>query len=169
MRFPLKLALLMTLTAMDLSPAQAAPSDDELAIQQVENRWQDAWNRHDMEALSSLFTDDADFVQVNGRRWIGPAEIKKNHALVHEMMFKDSVWTNLKLDIRFLKPDVAIAHQTWGLRGDKNPDGTARTPREGLFTQVFIKRGRQWLITAAHNTNIAVVPGSPVAGSVPPK
>lgn len=167
MRFPLTLALFATLAAM--SSVQAAPSEDELAIQQVENRWQDAWNRHDMVALSSLFTDDADFVQVNGRRWIGPAEIRKNHTLVHEMMFKDSVWTNLKLDIRFLKPDVAIAHQTWGLRGDKNPDGTPRTPREGLFTQVFVKRAGHWLITAAHNTNIAVVPGSPVAGSAPPK
>lgn len=134
MRISFKLALLMTLTAASLSPVQAAPSDDELAIQQVENRWQDAWNRHDMAALSSLFTEDADFVQVNGRRWIGPAEIKKNHALVHQMMFKDSVWTNLKLDVRFLKPDVAIAHQSWGLRGDKNPDGTPRTPREGFFT-----------------------------------
>jgi uncharacterized protein (TIGR02246 family) len=169
MRFPLELALLMALTAVGLPTAQAAPSGDELAIQQVENRWQDAWNRHDMEALSSLFTDDADFVQVNGRRWIGPAEIRKNHALVHEMMFKDSVWTNLKLDIRFLKPDVAIAHQMWALRGDRNPDGTPRTPREGLFTQVLVKRGERWFITAAHNTNIAVVPGSPVAGSAPPK
>ncbi|MYM90823.1 SgcJ/EcaC family oxidoreductase [Rugamonas sp. FT82W] len=168
MRFPLELALLAALTTGP-SPAQAAPSDDELAIQQAESRWQDAWNRHDMDALSSLFTDDADFVQVNGRRWVGPAEIKKNHALVHEMMFKDSVWTNLKLDVRFLKPDVAIAHQTWGLRGDRNPDGTPRTPREGLFTQVFVKRGDRWLISAAHNTNIAVVPGSPVAGSTPPK
>ncbi|GJI91697.1 YybH family protein [Duganella hordei] len=169
MRFRLVLALFTTLAVTDLSSARAAPSDDELAIQQVESRWQDAWNRHDMTTLSSLFTDDADFVQVNGRRWIGPAEIKKNHALVHEMMFKDSVWTNLKLDIRFLKPDVAVAHQTWGLRGDKNPDGTPRTPREGLFTQVFVKRDGHWLISAAHNTNIAVVPGSPVAGAPPPK
>ncbi len=169
MRFLLALALLAILTITDISSAQSPPTADELAIQQVEGRWQDAWNRHDMEALSKLFTEDADFVQVNGRRWIGPAEIKKNHMLVHEMMFRESIWTNLKLDIRFLTPDVAIAHQMWGLRGDKNPDETPRTPREGLFTQVFVKRDGRWLISAAHNTNIAVVPGSPVAGTAPPK
>jgi uncharacterized protein (TIGR02246 family) len=163
-------ALVVVITTLALARAPAfAASADELAIQQVEDRWQDAWNRHDMDALSGLFTEDADFVQVNGRRWHGPAEIKTNHAAVHQMMFKDSVWTNLKFDVRFLKPDVAIAHQMWALRGDKNPDGTVRTPREGLFTQVFVKRNGRWLMTAAHNTNIVVVPGSPVAGAPPPK
>lgn len=168
MRSLFAFALLAALTAAPPC-VHAAVSDDELAIQQAEGRWQDAWNHHDMDALSQLFTDDADFVQVNGRRWTGPAEIRRNHALVHQMMFKDSVWTNLKLDLRFLKPDIAIAHQAWTLRGDKNPDGTERAPREGLFTQVFVKRDGRWLISAAHNTNIVVVPGSPVAGSASPK
>jgi uncharacterized protein (TIGR02246 family) len=162
------LVLIIIVATVITKPALAA-SADELAIQQVEERWQDAWNRHDMDTLSGLFTDDADFVQVNGRRWHGPAEIKANHAAVHQMMFKDSVWTNLKFDVRFLKPDIAVAHQTWSLRGDKNPDGTARTPREGLFTQVFVKREGRWLMTAAHNRNIVVVPGSPVAGALPTK
>lgn len=169
MRFLLAFALLSTLTTGLSSPVLAAASLEEAAIEQVEGRWQDAWNRHDMDALSGLFTEDADFVQVNGRRWHGPAEIKQNHAAVHQMMFKESVWTNLRFDVRFLKPDVAIAHQTWSLRGDKNPDGTPRAAREGLFTQVFVKQNGRWLISAAHNTNIVVVPGSPVAGSAPPK
>ena len=29
-----------------------------------------------MDALASLFTEDAAFIQVNGRRWDGPAEIR---------------------------------------------------------------------------------------------
>lgn len=85
------------------------------------------------------------------------------------MMFKESVWTNRDIDIRFLAPDVALIHQTWSMVGDKNPDGTLRPPRDGIFTQVFVKREGKWLITASQNTNIMVVPGSPVAGSAPAK
>lgn len=150
-------------------PLFAAIQDDENEIRQVESRWEDAWNRHDMDALAGLFTDDADFIQVNGRRWIGTEEIKKNHATVHAMMFKESVWKNLNTDIRLLSPSIAIVHTTWSLRGDKNPDGSLRQPREGIFTQVLQKLDGKWFIAASHNTNIVVVPGSPVAGSLPNK
>ena len=71
--------------------------------------------------------------------------------------------------IRFLAPDVALIHQTWSMAGDKNPDGTPRPPRDGIFTQVFVKRDGKWLITASQNTNIIVIPGSAVAGSMPAK
>jgi uncharacterized protein (TIGR02246 family) len=165
-----RLILAGAVAASVISPiAAASPEDDEQAIRQVEARWQDAWNRHDMDALAGLFTDDAAFVQVNGRRWNGPAEIKKNHAAVHTMMFKESVWSNHDTDVRFLTPDVAVVHQTWGMIGDRNPDGSPRPPRDGIFTQVFVKRDGKWLITAAQNTNIVIVPGSPVAGSAPAK
>ena len=150
-------------------PAMAAAPDDEHEILQVESRWEDAWNRHDMDALAGLFTKDADFIQVNGRRWVGTEEIRKNHAAVHAMMFKDSVWKNLHTDIRFLAPNIALVHTTWNLKGDKNPDGSPRQPRDGIFTHVLQKQEGRWLIVASHNTNIVVVPGSPVAGSLPVK
>lgn len=170
MRMLTRFTLAATLSASAFAlHAHAAQADDEQAIKQIEARWQDAWNRHDMDALASLFTEDAAFIQVNGRRWDGPAEIRKNHALVHAMMFKESVWTNRDIDIRFLAPDVALIHQTWSMVGDKNPDGTLRPPRDGIFTQVLVKRDGNWLITASQNTNIMVVPGSPVAGSAPAK
>ncbi len=155
--------------ALIATPILAAPQDESDEIKQVESRWQDAWNRHDMDALAGLFTKDADFVQVNGRRWVGTEEIRKNHAAVHAMMFKDSVWKNIDTDIRFLSPSIAVVHTTWTLSGDRNPDGSPRQPRDGIFTQVLQKQDGKWLITASHNTNIVIVPGSPVAGSAPGK
>ena len=86
--------LLLSLV-LTVSPLLAAAQDDAGEIKQVEARWQEAWNRHDMDALAGLFTRDADFVQVNGRRWVGTEEIRRNHAAVHAMMFKDSVWKNI--------------------------------------------------------------------------
>lgn len=161
--------MLLLLLVFAAPPIHAGTQDEENEIRQVESRWQDAWNRHDMDALAGLFTKDADFVQVNGRRWVGTEEIRKNHAAVHAMMFKESTWKNIDTDIRFLSPSIAIVHTTWSLSGDKNPDGSPRQPRDGIFTQVFQKLDGKWLIAASHNTNIVIVPGSPVAGSAPGK
>jgi hypothetical protein len=44
-------------------------------------------------------------------------------------------------------------HVEWVLSGDKDPDGTARAPRESLFTWVVIGQADGWLIRAAQNTN----------------
>ena len=40
------------------------------------------------------------------------------------------------------------------MSGEADPDGTPRQPREGIFTWVVRKMDGQWLIDAAHNTNI---------------
>lgn len=163
------LSFVVVAVSLAAQATQASQQDDENAIRQVEAGWQDAWNRHDMNALVSLFADDADFVQVNGRRWVGTDEIKKNHLILHSMQFKESVWHNHATDVRFVAPDVAVVHQTWDLSGDKNPDGSLRDPRNGIFTQVIVKRDGKWLIIASQNTNFTVVPGSQVAGDQPVK
>ncbi|MFB9267189.1 SgcJ/EcaC family oxidoreductase, partial [Bradyrhizobium erythrophlei] len=151
--------VLVCLPAASLS----AGAEDENALRDVETRWQDVWNSHDMKALAALFTPDADFINVNGHFWKGREEIEKNHAATHTMMFKESLWTTLDTSIRFLAPEVALVHVKWALRGDKNPDGSLRQPREGFFTHIFIKRGGSWLISAAHNTNIIYPPGVPTS------
>lgn len=143
-------------------PASAG-KDDEQALRDVETRWQDAWNRHDMKALAALFTPDADFINVNGHFWKGRDEIEKNHAVTHAGMFKESVWATLDIGIRLLGADMALVHVKWGLRGDKNPDGSPRLPREGFFTHIFVKQDGRWLIIAAHNTNIVHPPGVPTS------
>lgn len=39
------------------------------------------------------------------------------------------------VNVQFLKPDVALVHVDWTLRGDRDPDGTPRPPRGGVFTR----------------------------------
>jgi hypothetical protein len=70
------------------------------------------------------------------------------------MQFKESVLTIKASHIKFIRPDVATAHVEWAMRGDKDPDGTPRQPRQGIFTWVLEKRNGKWLIIAAHNTNL---------------
>ena len=61
-----------------------------------------------------------------------------------------------------LKRDIAIVHVTWGMRGDKDPDGTLRPPREGVFTWIVVQKGGDWFVRAAQNTNRGNLPSPPM-------
>jgi uncharacterized protein (TIGR02246 family) len=127
-------------------------SNDEAAVRRLAARWEQAWNGHDMKALANLFTDDADFVNVGARHWKGRTQIEEQHAS-RLPQFIESTWSTRAVTVRFLKPDLALVHVDWSLKGDKDPDGTLRPPRNGVFTWVAVKADAQWLIRAAQNTN----------------
>jgi uncharacterized protein (TIGR02246 family) len=139
------------------SPVQGQSARDEAAIRNLAEMWEEAWNRHDMQALGALFTDDADFVNVGAKHWRGREEIVGKHAATLPQ-FAQSTWSNSAVDIHFLRPDIAIAHVSWGLKGDKDPDGSPRPPREGKFLWVVVKNGEKWLIRDAQNTNRSNTP-----------
>jgi uncharacterized protein (TIGR02246 family) len=133
-------------------PAMARVASDEAAIHAIATNWERAWNRHDMKLLAGLMTDDADFVNVGARHWKGRQEIEAEHAK-RLAQFQESTWSTKAVKLQFLKPDVALVHVNWALEGDKEPDGTPRPPRNGVFTWIVIKQGEGWLIRAAQNTN----------------
>lgn len=117
-----------------------------------------AWNTHDMDVgLRKLLTVDVDWVNVDGYRGTGIEPVVQGHVRVHATKFKDSVFTVNGVSVAVLNPQIAIAHVTWGMRGDRNNDGTPRQPREGLFTWVTVKDGTAWKIRASHNSNKSVI------------
>lgn len=152
--------VLFTLLGL-IASGHAQPESDEGKIRAIAARWEHAWNTHDMKALAALFTDDADFVNVGARHWKGRSEIQAQHA-ARLGQFKESVWTNRAVSIQILKPGFALVHVTWSMRGDKDPDGTAREPRDGLFTWIVMEQSGNWLIRAAQNTNRGNLPSPPM-------
>ena len=47
--------------------------EDEAAIRQLGAAWDEAWNRHNMNALANLVTPNVDFIHVGG----GPEELEQ--------------------------------------------------------------------------------------------
>jgi uncharacterized protein (TIGR02246 family) len=133
--------------------ARAVAGELTLTAEALAQKWQSAWNRHDMDALAALTTEDVEFVNVGGRWLRGRADFREHHAELHQVTFAESTWTTRHVKVKLLRPEVAIAHIEWSLKGDRNRDGTAREPRDGIFTWVLVKSGERWLIAAAHNTN----------------
>jgi uncharacterized protein (TIGR02246 family) len=131
-----------------------AVNPDEAAIRRMATRFAETWNEHDMDGMADLFSDDADFVNVGGERLHGRQRIRDVHAQRHRMQFRESVLTIQTVVVRFLEPDVAVAHIAWDLKGDRDADGTSRAPRQGLVSWVVTKRQGTWRIESAHNTNV---------------
>ena len=150
----MKILVTFAILALAVSPLAASQQTDEDEIRRIQTRWDDAWNRHDIKALGALVAEDVRFVNVAGNVLNGREEFEKLQTQTHAMQFKDSVRTVTGTDIKFLSADIAVAHVRWGMRGDKDADGTPRPPRNGVMMQVLVKRSGAWTIVAVQNTNV---------------
>jgi uncharacterized protein (TIGR02246 family) len=143
----------MVFATVAATSAQGAEMDDTQAIQVVLDGFVEAWNHHDMKAFGELFDDDATFVNIRGMLWGGRAEIETAHKAIHSSFYKGSHIQNQVESLRFLAPEVAVALVRSDLTGDERSPGATRQTRSTL---VLAKRTR-WRITAAHNSEIALV------------
>jgi uncharacterized protein (TIGR02246 family) len=151
-------SIALVLCALDAPAQDNQAADAQEGNVALAKALEAAWNTHDMEgAFRKLLTDDVDWVNVDGYRGAGIEPVVEGHVRVHADKFKDSVVTIKDVSVALLKPDVAIVHVSWGMRGDRNNDGTPREPREGLFTWVTVKVGDSWKIRASHNSNMNVI------------
>lgn len=146
--------LLIVLTSLAL-PAAAqtkGSAEDRKAISGIALKWKETWNRHDMKATASLVAEDVDLVTVSGTWLRSRKEFEEDHAKSHEAALRDSVLRVNRTSIKFIRPDVAVAHVEWGIEGLKDAEGKPRQPQQGIFTWVLEKRKGKWLIIAAQNT-----------------
>jgi uncharacterized protein (TIGR02246 family) len=128
---------------------------DAAALQSLATKWEHYWNSHNMDSMGTLLREDVDFVNVGGVWLKGKQNTVADHKQKHQsIVFKNSVWTTDEVAIKYVKPDLAILHVRWGIKGDNDLNGTPRTPRRGIFTWVANKEKGQWAILAAHNVNV---------------
>lgn len=106
---------------MAQSPDANKNKADATQIKGVLNSFAAAWNAHDMEKFSELFTPDADWVNIRGARWKGVEEIKRNHAAIHKMFYSISKLEFSEATIRMLTPDVAVIHAKEIMTGSDVP------------------------------------------------
>ena len=147
----------MTQTATPLPPLEAkAKIAATLAV------LEESWNRHDMIVYAAQFTPDADFVNVLGMLQRGRPAIEAQHVAIHKTFFRNSRIQTLDQSIRFLTPEVAVAHVTWQMTGHETPqvnEWHLPAIRKGILTAVLVSQGELWRIAALHNTDSVPVAG----------
>jgi len=145
------ISLALSLTIAESALAQSNRKDEQ-AIRKVILDGIGAFNRHDAKAGTVFFTEDADFVTVYGKWSRGAAEIERSRKERFETALKEAKITLLDLRVRFIKPDVAIAHETHELSGMLGPQGERMPTLRELSIRLLVKERSKWLITAFHNT-----------------
>lgn len=126
--------------------------EDEEAIKRVITGMTEAFNRH--EAKVSFLTRDVDFVYADGNWLKGAAEIERGRKARFETVLKEARLKLIDIRIRFIKPDVALAHVTNEISGMIGPDGQEAPVRQELNLRVLVKENGKWLLTAFHNTTL---------------
>ena len=148
-----------------MSGISASPANpDEQAIRGVVAEYGAAWNRHDMDAMATLFTDDAHWVNIVGWHWPGKAAVIAGHEAIHRSFFQKSEIEIGRLDVTADCAGRCRAHRPVEGGPFTPPDGVARPESEDRLSLVLAKRDGQWRITHGHNTVIdpAAKPFNPV-------
>jgi hypothetical protein len=118
---------------------QASVNTEEAAVRKFVLEEIERWNSNG-PLVAEAYTADSDYVDVNGRWTKGLAD-RKNKS--NSLRLKNSKITLIDLHIRFIRPDVAIVHQTHDMSGKRGPNGEEVSTERQLSTQVLVKeRGK---------------------------
>ncbi len=134
----------------------AQSAADTQAIRNLIQAHASAWNHRDAKAAAAILTPDAVWITTRGVTLHGRAEIERAHV---QWLAEDSAAggsTHLHppqtVDIRFLRPDVAVAELESQFVAHPGPAGQAPAPERSLLFIVVTKDARDWHIAQVRNT-----------------
>ncbi len=125
-----------------------AQSKDEEAIRKVFADFAEAWGKDDAKAMASMWTEDSDLINPQGRKATGRAEVGKLLADEHSTIFKGSHIKFTPGTIQFVKPDVAVFTTNYEVPDAHGPDGSPMATG-GIVTCVMVKKNGKWQTFAA--------------------
>jgi uncharacterized protein (TIGR02246 family) len=141
----------LLIAAGDPRPAlqDATKDGDEKAIRTLLRDLEGNWNRHEMKAFSARLGENADVVNRFGQWMKGRGAILEHLTGLHESPFRAQLESrSSKIEqVRFLTPDVALAHELTEERTGKS-----------VRTYVLQKRDGQWWIESADINQMGQTP-----------
>ena len=82
----------------------------------------------------------------------GVAEIERGLTTIFQTRGRNVTLKTLAMTVRFIRPDVALAHVTDELSGLVSPEGQKLPAHRELSIRVLVKNQGAWRITAFYNT-----------------
>ena len=118
-------------------------------------------DRHqsDAEGFTQLLTEDAALVNLGGRRVLGRGNVHQAMRQALETPFAHVYTRNEVVDVRFLRPDVALVSCVKHISDEREPstrDPDARVSEWGSTTFVLVGERGSWLIALVQTTPIAI-------------
>lgn len=133
----------------DVADSNKADRDQLTAIV---DKWEKAWNSHDMNAFANLFHEDGVWILWTGDVWKGRKAIEEGHAAVHRTVFRNSVQRERLEELTFVGSDAAVIRFFSTLTGDERAPGKTIRSRKIL---IVTKRSGTWKVGWGQNTRLA--------------
>lgn len=143
------LLLVFLVSTTHAEDAESSPqSAAEAAVRAVLSDYVTAFNRGDVEALGSKWTEQGVFVnESSGERTVSRDAIVQNLAALIEE--ESDLTLGGRVDaVRFIRPDVA---QISGHAVTVRP---GEEPSDSTFTAILVRDGRKWLFDSIHETRV---------------
>jgi uncharacterized protein (TIGR02246 family) len=111
----------------------------------------------DAEGFAQLLTEDVALVNFGGRRVLGKDDVRQAMTEALKTPLADVYTKNEVVDVRFLRPDVALVSSVKQIFDERDPsakDANAPLSKQGSMTFVLVKERHNWLIALAQTTPI---------------
>ena len=112
----------------------------------------EAWNAQDAAALEALFADDAELIDLAGRRHHGRAAVVVAHVEGVSGATASTRYRLRDVRLRWLAPGVAVSNATWQMSQRPAADGCHPATREGSLLLIAQGGSEGWQIIAAQYT-----------------
>ena len=132
----------------------ALDTDDEAAVRAIVSEFANTWNRHDMQAMHELNTEDVEWINVSGHHWRGNAAVSTGHDAIHRTIFAKTDMSIQDTAIRAIAPGVAIAVATMTFGPVIIPSGEERSELKTRGSFILVKHDGTWKIAHFHNTSV---------------
>ena len=119
-----------------------------------------AWNAGDGAAVAMHYTADADSSGPDGELHVGREEITMRYAILFETIYSGTTLSIDTTSIRELDEGVALVNGGFEVAGMKGPEGEEMPAQKGLYTNILVREGDQWLITSLRSWFPVKAPGT---------
>ena len=155
--FLVAIAVFSTQGTAQVSPKAGVQSADEAAIRENVRQVEEGWNTKSAALFVKPFAEDADYVAVTGFYVKGRKANEVGHQRLFEGDFKNSTINLTVKQIRFLSPDIVLAH----VQGhNKTKQGDAIREWDLMMSLVMTRVEGKWKIASFHITMVNEGPGA---------
>ena len=134
--------------------ATRSRSESDLAALRTESaKFVDAFNKQDAKAIAALWTEEGEYIDDTGRRFVGRDAIEKGYAA----FFADSPKVTLRVmidSVRLLSDSTAIEDGRAVV--DPPPEGV---PGFSKYTAIHVKVDGHWLMASVRDTHVETASG----------
>jgi len=136
----------------------AQSSSDTVAVRQIVQNEIDTWNKGDATGYSRDFAASGTFTNIRGQFFTGYPGYLKQHEVIFQGIFKNSILKQDIVSLKFIRPDVAILETATTVSGAAQaPVGVTRDDQGRIRTrlmQVVAKDNGVWKIMTYHNVDV---------------